>query len=115
MASAVATGPHSAPSVCSKIARFAPSASMSRNWSAACGGPRVSTVTEPPSRSTICTASSTPHSSCGLTVKPVIAVSTSCSSGVTTIVPPTIGTRFTQTQISTAHLPRLGHRIPAKR
>ena len=74
---------------------------MSRSWPAASGGPRVSTVTEPPSRSVICTASSTAHSSCGLTVKPDIVVSTSSPSGVTMIAPPTIGTRLTQTQIST--------------
>ena len=75
---------------------------MSRSWSAASGGPSVSTETVPPSRSVICTASSTAHSSCGLIVNPDIRVSTSCPSAVTTILPPTIGTRLTQTAISIA-------------
>jgi len=48
----------------------------------------------------IWTASSTAHSSCGLTVNPDIAVSMSSPSGVSLIVPPTMGTRLTQTQIS---------------
>ena len=74
---------------------------MSRSCSAASGGPRVSTVALPPCCSTRRTASSTAHSSCGLTVNPDIRVSTSCSSAVTTILPPTIGTRLTQTRIST--------------
>ncbi len=56
----------------------------------------------PPSRSVIWTASSTAHSSCGLIANPDIRVSTSCPSGVTTMRPPTWGTRFTQTAISTA-------------
>jgi hypothetical protein len=75
---------------------------MSRSWSAAAGGPRVSTVTLPPWRSISRTASSTAHSSCGLTVNPDMRVSTSCPSAVTTIFPPTIGTRLTQTRISIA-------------
>src|ERR1022692_1190885 len=44
-------------------------------------------------------ASSTAHSSCGLIVNPDIAVSRSSPSGVSLIVPPTMGTRLTQTQI----------------
>src|SRR5690242_15015322 len=75
---------------------------MSRSCPADSGGPSVSTVTEPPSRSVICTASSTAHSSCGLTVKPDIDTSMSMPSGSTMIAPPTIGTRLTQTQISTS-------------
>src|SRR6185437_14238947 len=61
---------------------------------------RVSTETEPPSRSVICTASSTAHSSCGLIENPDARVSTSCRSGVTAIRPPTVGTRLMQTSIS---------------
>src|SRR6202035_37690 len=49
MASAVAIGPHSLPSVSSSTARLAPRASASRSWSAASGGPRVSTETVAPS------------------------------------------------------------------
>src|SRR5262249_41413478 len=105
IAPAVAIGPHSEPSVCSNTPLCAPSASMSRTWSAASGGPSVSTVTVPPIRSVIWTASSTAHSSCGLTVKPDMVTSTSSPSGVTAIAPPTIGTRFTQTQISTPSAP----------
>src|SRR5262249_585732 len=74
--------------------------SISRSWPAASGGPSVRTVTEPPDRSVICTASSTAHSSCGLTANPDIRVSTSWPSAVTTTLPPTIGTRFTQTRTS---------------
>ena len=73
---------------------------MSRSWPAAAGGPSVSTVTRPANRSASRTASSTAHSSCGLTVKPDIRVSTSWPSAVTTILPPTIGTRLTQARIS---------------
>ena len=73
---------------------------MSRSWSAASGGPSVSTVTVPPSRSASWTPSSTAHSSCGLTVNPDIRVSTSCPSELTMTLPPTIGTRLTQTRIS---------------
>ncbi len=75
---------------------------MSRSCAAASGGPSVRTVTEPPDRSVICTASSTAHSSWGLTVNPDSRVSTSWPSGVTTTLPPTIGTRFTQTRMSRA-------------
>jgi hypothetical protein len=56
----------------------------------------VSTVDEPPFASIRRTASSTPHSSCGLIVKPRWRVSMACSSAVRTIRPPVIGTRFTQ-------------------
>ena len=101
MAAAVAIGPHSRPSVSSRTARPAPRASASRSWSIAASGPRVSTDTEPPARSVIWTASSTAHSSCGLIENPDIRVSTSCPSGVTAILPPTVGTRLTQTRIST--------------
>jgi hypothetical protein len=66
--------------------------------------PRVSTDTVPPSRSVSWTASSTAHSSCGLTVNPDIRVSTSCPSSVTVILPPTVGTRLTQTRMSMAPL-----------
>ena len=101
MAAAVAAGPNSRPSVSSSTARLAPRAMASRSCSTAASGPRVSTETPPPRRSVICTASSTAHSSCGLIENPDIRVSTSCPSGVTAIVPPTVGTRLTQTRIST--------------
>ncbi len=42
------------------------------------------------------------HSSCGLIENPDIRVSTSCPSGVTVILPPTVGIRLTQTSISMA-------------
>ena len=100
MAAAVAIGPNSRPSVSSSTARCAPSASAPRSCSIAASGPRVSTETEPPSRSVICTASSTAHSSCGLIENPDARVSTSCPSGVTAILPPTVGTRLMQTRIS---------------
>ena len=100
MAAAVAMGPNSRPSVSSSTARPAPSARAPRSCSIATSGPRVSTDTEPPARSVICTASSTAHSSCGLMENPDIRVSTSCPSGVTAILPPTVGTRLTQTRIS---------------
>ena len=96
IAAAVAIAPHSRPSVSSSTARDAPSASMSRSCSAASAGPSVSTVAVPPVRSAICTASSTAHSSCGLTVNPDMRVSTSWPSDVSTTRPPTIGTRLTQ-------------------
>ena len=101
MAAAVAIGPNSRPSVSSSTARPAPSARAPRSCSIAASGPRVSTDTVPPARSVICTASSTAHSSCGLMENPDIRVSTSCPSGVTAILPPTVGTRLTQTSIST--------------
>ena len=47
-----------------------PTAIASRSWSVASSGPSVRTVLDPPCASTIRTASSTAHSSCGLTVKP---------------------------------------------
>src|SRR6202043_122587 len=89
MAAAVAIGPNSRPSVSSSTARCAP---------------RVSTDVVPPRRSVICTASSTAHSSCGLIENPDARVSTSCPSGVTAILPPTVGTRLTQTSISMTRL-----------
>src|ERR1700747_1472839 len=54
----------------------------------------------PAARSGIWTASSTARSSCGLIENPDARVSTSCPSGVTAILPPTVGTRLTQTRIS---------------
>ncbi|GIV00013.1 MAG: hypothetical protein KatS3mg014_1628 [Actinomycetota bacterium] len=56
----------------------------------------------PPCASTMRTASSTAHSSWGLTVQPENRVSISCSSGVSVIFPPVVGTRFTQTSTFTA-------------
>ena len=73
-----------------------PSAMQSRSCSSASAGPSVSTVEEPPLASISRTASSTPHSSCGLIVNPRWRVSMACSSAVRTIRPPVIGTRFTQ-------------------
>src|SRR5260370_1210979 len=102
MAAAVAIGPNSRPSVSSSTARWAPSASAPRSCSIAAAGPRVSTQTEPPCRSVIRTASSTAHSSCGLIENPDARVAASCPSGVTAILPPTVGTRLMQTRISMA-------------
>jgi len=65
-------------------------------------GPSDTTVTDPPKRSHSRTASSTAHSSCGLIVNPDIRVSTESPSPASMIVPPTVGTRLTQTRISTA-------------
>ena len=75
-----------------------PIAMHSRSCSSASGGPSVSTTDSPPCASTSRTASSTPHSSCGLIVKPRWRVSIACSSSVSTIRPPVIGTRLTQTE-----------------
>ncbi len=47
-----------------------PIAIASRSWSVASSGPSVRTVLVPPFASMSRTASSTAHSSCGLTVKP---------------------------------------------
>ena len=68
-------------------------------------GPHAGDHSLPPSRSVICTASSTAHSSCGLIENPDARVSTSCPSGVTAILPPTVGTRLTQTSISMTKRP----------
>src|SRR6185437_979760 len=68
--------------------------------SSAAAGPRDTTVTAPPNRSTSRTASSTAHSSCGLIVNPDVFVSTARWSAVSVITPPTVGTRLTQTRIS---------------
>ena len=76
--------------------RSAPIAMQSRSCSSASAGPSVSTTTSPPPASTIRTASSTPHSSCGLIVKPRCFVSSACASAVSTMRPPVIGTRLTQ-------------------
>ena len=74
---------------------------QSRSCSSASGGPSVSTTDCAAARaSTIRTASSTAHSSCGLIVKPRCRVWISCASSVRTILPPVIGTRLTQTSIS---------------
>ena len=56
----------------------------------------------PPCASTIRTASSTAHSSCGLTVKPRWRVSIAEPSAVRTIRPPVAGTRLTQTRMFTS-------------
>ena len=98
IACAVACGSHSSPSVTRWTARSMPSAIMSRSCSSASGGPSVSTVDEPPCCSISRTASSTPHSSCGLTVKPRWRVEIARSSSVSTIFPPVRGTRLTQTR-----------------
>ena len=90
-----------APSVCSRIARSAPIAMQSRSCSSASAGPSVSTTDSPPPASTIRTASSTAHSSCGLIVKPRWRVWISCASSLRTIRPPVIGTRLTQLRILT--------------
>src|SRR5581483_56880 len=71
----------------------------SRNCSAASAGPSVRTVAAPPCFSTRRTASSTAHSSCGLTVKPSERVSISIASGVKIIFPPVAGTRLMQTRM----------------
>ena len=97
IAAAVAWGSHSLPSVTRCTARSMPIAIMSRSCSSASGGPSVSTVQEPPCASTIRTASSAAHSSCGLTVKPRWRVEIARSSSVSTILPPVSGTRLTQT------------------
>ena len=94
-------GPASAPgSVSSSTAADAPRARQERNCSCAAAGPSVTTVTDPPNRSTSRTASSTAHSSCGLIVKPDALVSIARRSAVSVIAPPTVGTRLTQTKIS---------------
>ena len=78
-----------------------PSDIASRSCSTASGGPRVSTTDSPPPASMIRTASSTPHSSCGLIVKPRCRVSSAVPSALSTILPPVNGTRLTQTRIFT--------------
>ncbi len=70
MAAAVSTGDHSEPSVSSRIAPSMPTAIASRSWSIDSSEPRVRTVLVPPWVSMMRTASSTAHSSCGLTVNP---------------------------------------------
>ena len=78
-----------------------PIAIASRSCSAAASGPSVRTVELPPCASTMRTASSTAHSSCGLTVNPRYRVSISCSSAVRVTRPPVAGTRLTQTRTFT--------------
>src|SRR5262249_49239365 len=99
IASAVAAGLHSVPSVASSIAFSMPIAIASRSWSAASSGPSVRTVVVPPPASTIRTASSTAHSSWGLTVNARNFVSIARSSGVNVIFPAVAGTRLTQTRM----------------
>src|SRR4051794_4875817 len=101
MTPAVETGSHSAPAVSSRIARSIPMAIASRSCSSAAAGPSVRTAVEPPSFSTMRTASSTPHSSCGLIVWPRNFVSIACPSAVSTMRPPVCGTRLTQTRMFT--------------
>src|SRR5438067_7144792 len=96
-AAAVASASHSDPSVCRWTARSTPRAIASRSCSTASGGPSVSTTESPLLTSTRRTASSTPHSSCGLIVKPRCWVLIARASSVSTIRPPVIGTRLTQT------------------
>src|SRR4051794_17928871 len=98
MADAVASGSQSRPSVWSSTARSIPIAIASRSWSSASTGPSVRTLDEPPPASTIRTASSTAHSSCGLIVNPRCRVSISSPSAVRKIRPPVAGTRLTQTR-----------------
>src|ERR1700674_1684663 len=57
------------------------------------------TTDSPPFASMTRTASSTPHSSCGLMVNPRCRVSRACPSAVSTILPPVNGTRLTQTRM----------------
>src|SRR6267142_4640098 len=83
------------------MARSIPSAMASRSCSAASGGPRVSTTDSPWFASIKRTASSTPHSSCGLIVNPRCFVSSDISPGARTILPPVNGTLLTQTRTFT--------------
>src|SRR4051794_2153933 len=98
IAAAVSIGDHSDPSVSSRMALSTPIAIASRSWSIASSEPSVRTVLVPPFDSTIRTASSTAHSSCGLTVNPRNFVSIACSSAVRLILPAVAGTRLTQTR-----------------
>ena len=109
IATAVARGSQSLPSVSSRTARSTPIAIASRSWSAASGGPSVSTTDSPPLASISRTASSTAHSSCGLTTKPRKRVSIVRPSSARLIRPPVAGTRLTQGQ--DAHRPTRQLRI----
>ena len=82
IARAVACGSHSSPSDTRWIARSIPSAIASRSCSSASAGPSVRTTDSPPWASISRTASSTPHSSCGLIVNPRCLVSIACASSV---------------------------------
>src|SRR5262249_15348692 len=75
-----------------------PTATAARSWSTDASGPSVSTVAEPPFASTSRTASSTAHSSWGLTVKPRYRVSISRSPSTRRMRPAVAGTRLTQTR-----------------
>jgi hypothetical protein len=75
-AAAVRCGSQSATSMGSSTHLLTPMLAAYRSCSSASAGPRVSTVDSPPCCSTICTAASTAHSSCGLVVKARYAVST---------------------------------------
>ena len=99
IAAAVACGSHSSPSVTRGCRGRRRSRASRGSAPRPRPGPSVSTVTSPPCCSTSRTASSTPHSSCGLIVKPRWRVSSACSSAVSTILPPVSGTRLTQTRI----------------
>ena len=109
----VACASQSSPCVSSRIPRSAPIAMQSRSCSSASAGPSVRTTTSPVCASTIRTASSTAHSSCGETVKPRCFVSSACASSVSTIFPPVIGTRLTQTRILTSGFSRCRGRTAA--
>src|SRR5690348_13793968 len=94
---ATSAGPSRAGSASTCTAAPQPRASALRSWSTASGGPTVSTVTRPPVASASRIASSTAHSSCGLTVKPTCRPSTACASSVSRIWLEESGTRLMQT------------------
>ncbi len=104
IAAAVATGPHSRPSVSSSTPRCAPSASMSRSCVGGLGRP------ERQHRDRAASPLGDLHGLLDRALlvradrEPDIRVSTSWPSAVTTTLPPTIGTRLTQTRMSTARL-----------
>ena len=102
-AEAVDSPSHSWPSVCRWIARSMPRAMASRSWSTASGGPRVRTTESPLFASISRTPSSTPHSSCGLIVKPRCCVLIARASSVNRMRPPVIGTRLMQAAIRTPY------------
>ena len=94
-ARAVACASGSGPSTATSTARSTPTETAYRSCSSASGGPRVSTVLDPPCCSTRRMASSTAHSSCGLVVKPRFFVSMPWLSGVSVMRAPGAGTRLT--------------------
>src|ERR1700674_6134522 len=85
-----------------------PKAIASRSCSTASAGPSVSTTESPLFASIRRTASSTPHSSCGLMVKPRCWVLIARPSSVSRIRPPVIGTRLTQTAMRNVLSPDAG-------